>query len=199
MRLASSFCLLFTLMGISAAQDMSFSAGPQYLMTSGDPAFARSIATPTLSLDTPLPPIPSLPEVGPVVVDQPYIPIPALEQLGPDLFPIHYGYPMPSVVESFTNEPPRELPPSLAGYSFKLLLPHAYIALVALIVVTVIFEIIRRGAMGYRLRAIKENTPRAAMLGHSVPAYELAVFVLAVVWFVRSRWRNRMRPVDKGP
>ncbi len=113
MRLASSFCLLFTLMGISAAQDMSFSAGPQYLMTSGDPAFARSIATPTLSLDTPLPPIPSLPEVGPVVVDQPYIPNPVLEQLGPDLFPIYYGYPMPSVVESVSTEPPRELPASL--------------------------------------------------------------------------------------
>jgi hypothetical protein len=113
MRLASSFCMLFALMGISAAQDMSFSAGPQYLMTSGDPAFARSIATPTLSLDTPLPPIPSLPEVGPVVVDQPYIPNPVLEQLGPDLFPIYYGYPMPSVVEIVSTEPSPELPASI--------------------------------------------------------------------------------------
>ena len=43
------------------------------------------------------------------------------------------------------------VPPSFAAYSFKLLRPHAYIALAALIVVTVIFEMIRRGAMGYRL------------------------------------------------
>lgn len=113
MRLASFFCLLFAVMGVSAAQDMSFSAGPQYLMTSGDPAFARSIATPTLSLDRPLPPIPNLPEVGPVVVDEPYTPNPELQQQGPVLFPIYYGYPMPSVVEIASSEPPRELPASI--------------------------------------------------------------------------------------
>ena len=35
---------------------------------------------------------------------------------------------------------------------------------------------------GAVLRAIKENTPRAAMLGHSVPAYKLAVFVIAALY-----------------
>lgn len=113
MRLATLFCLFFTLMGITAAQEMSFPVGPSYLLTSGDPAFARSVATPTLSLNTPLPPISSLPEVGPVVANQPYIPNPALEQLGPDLFPIYYGYPMPSVVEIVSTEPPREVPASI--------------------------------------------------------------------------------------
>ncbi|HLI99020.1 MAG TPA: branched-chain amino acid ABC transporter permease, partial [Bradyrhizobium sp.] len=49
------------------------------------------------------------------------------------------------------------VPPSFLAYSFKLLRPHAYIALAALVIVTAIFEAIRRGAMGYRLRAIKEN------------------------------------------
>ncbi len=57
------------------------------------------------------------------------------------------------------------VPPSFAAYSFKLLRPHAYIALAALIVVTVIFETIRRGAMGYRLRAIRQNAPAAEVIG----------------------------------
>ena len=74
--------------------------------------FARSLATPTLSLDTPLPPLPSLPQVGPVVSDQPFIPNPELQQ-GPDLFPIYYGYPMPSVIEIVSTEQPRELPASI--------------------------------------------------------------------------------------
>ena len=112
MRLASLFSLLFALMGISAAQEMNFPPGPRYLMTSGSPLFARSLATPTLSLDTPLPPLPSLPEVGPVVSDQPFIPNPQLQQ-GPDLFPIYYGYPRPSVIELVSTEQPRELPASI--------------------------------------------------------------------------------------
>jgi hypothetical protein len=114
MRFTSLFCLLLALMGITAAaQEMSFPVGPSYLLTSGNPMLARPIATPTLSLDTPLPPVPSLFEVGPSVVDQPYIPNPVLEQLGPDLFPIYYGYQMPSVVEIVSTEPPRELPASI--------------------------------------------------------------------------------------
>ena len=78
------FCLLFALIGISAAQEMTFRSGPSYLMTSGSPTFAQSIATPTLSIDIPLPPIPSLPEVGPAVIDQPYVVNPELEQ-APDV------------------------------------------------------------------------------------------------------------------
>ncbi|HUB44153.1 MAG TPA: branched-chain amino acid ABC transporter permease, partial [Acetobacteraceae bacterium] len=35
---------------------------------------------------------------------------------------------------------------------------------------------------GAVLRAIKENTPRAAMLGHDVPRYKLAVFVIAALY-----------------
>jgi hypothetical protein len=112
MRLGTLCCLLFALMGISGAQEMSFPMGPQYLLISGEPMFAQPIATPTLSLETPLPPIPSLPEVGPVIGNQPYIENPKLQQ-GPDLFPIYYGYPMPSVVELVSTEPPRELPASI--------------------------------------------------------------------------------------
>jgi hypothetical protein len=110
MRLASFFCLLFALVGISAAQDTNFPVGPQYLLT-GSPILARPIATPTLSLDTPLPPIPNLPEVGPPITDQPFIPNPELQE--PNLLPIFYGYPMPSLVVLILPESPTELPRSI--------------------------------------------------------------------------------------
>jgi branched-chain amino acid transport system permease protein len=73
------------------------------------------------------------------------------------------------------------VPPSFAGYSFKLLLPHAYIALVALIIVTVIFEAIRRGAMGYRLRAIKENPAAAEVIGIDTTKVKLQAAVISGV------------------
>ena len=59
MRLTSN-CSLFAVLGVglalalpSAAQDTNFSTGPQYLLN-GSPLFARPIATPSLSLETPL-------------------------------------------------------------------------------------------------------------------------------------------------
>jgi branched-chain amino acid transport system permease protein len=73
------------------------------------------------------------------------------------------------------------VPPSFAAYSFKLLRPHAYIALAALIVVTVIFEIIRRGAMGYRLRAIRENAPAAEVIGIDTTKVKLQAAVISGV------------------
>jgi hypothetical protein len=50
--------LLFVLtgicsIGVCAAQDTNFSAGPQYLLNNRSPLFLRSIATPSLSLSTP--------------------------------------------------------------------------------------------------------------------------------------------------
>ena len=73
------------------------------------------------------------------------------------------------------------VPPSFAGYSFKLLRPHAYIALAALIVVTVIFEMIRRGAMGYRLRAIRQNAPAAEVIGIDTTKVKLQAAVISGV------------------
>jgi branched-chain amino acid transport system permease protein len=73
------------------------------------------------------------------------------------------------------------VPPSFSAYSFKLLRPHAYIALVALIVVTVIFEMIRRGAMGYRLRAIKQNAPAAEVIGIDTTRVKLQAAVISGV------------------
>ncbi len=39
-----------------------------------------------------------------------------------------------------------------------------------------------RSPVGLILRAIKENTPRVAMLGHDVPRYKLAAFVIAALY-----------------
>jgi hypothetical protein len=111
MRLASLSCLLLIVAGICAAQETNFPVGPQYLMTSGSPLFARPIATPSLSLDARLPGIPNLPQVGPAVENVPFTASPELQ--GPNLFPVYYGYPMTSVVEISSAEPPRELPPSI--------------------------------------------------------------------------------------
>lgn len=69
--------------------------------------------------------------------------------------------------------------PSFANYSFKLLLPHTYIALAALVITTVIFEIIRRGAMGYRLRAIKENPAAAEVIGIDTTRVKLQAAILS--------------------
>jgi hypothetical protein len=112
MRLASLCCLLFTLVGIGAAQDTNFPLGPQYLMTSASPMFARSLATPSLPLEAPLPPIPSLPEIEPVIGNQPFIPDPELQHQA-DLFPIYYGYSAPSIVELTSAELPAQLPQSI--------------------------------------------------------------------------------------
>ena len=71
------------------------------------------------------------------------------------------------------------VPPSLAGYSFKLLRPHAYIALAALVAVTAVFEIIRRGAMGYRLRAIKQNPAAAEVIGVDTTRVKLQAAVIS--------------------
>jgi branched-chain amino acid transport system permease protein len=71
------------------------------------------------------------------------------------------------------------VPPSFAAYSFKLPRPHAYIALAALVVVTAIFEVIRRGAMGYRLRAIKQNTAAAEVIGVDTTRVKLQAAVIS--------------------
>jgi hypothetical protein len=108
--------LLALLGAFCSAQDTSFAAGPQYLVTTGNPILLHSIATPSMSLDAPLPETPGLPEVGPPVVQQVYTSAyePAME---PDLFSIYYGYPRISVIE-LRGEPARELPASVNDTGF---------------------------------------------------------------------------------
>jgi hypothetical protein len=90
MRILFLPCFLLFLIGSAFAQDTDFSAGPQYLLT-GSPLLARSIATPTLSLDAPLPPVEpasfSIPEAATGV---PFTTIPLLENQA-NLIPIYYG------------------------------------------------------------------------------------------------------------
>jgi len=50
MRLDRALLPLFVLVGFSFAQDTNFSAGPQYLVTTGSPMLLRPIATPSLAL-----------------------------------------------------------------------------------------------------------------------------------------------------
>lgn len=109
---------LITLMPASfcQTQDTSFGVGPQYLITTTNTKFLRPIATPSMSLDAPLPGIPTLPQIGPAVAEQPYVSDPVLANQ-PDLFPIYYGYPEVPVVELSGNAP-RQVPASVndTGY-----------------------------------------------------------------------------------
>jgi hypothetical protein len=76
--------------GYSAAQDTNFAAGPQYLLT-GSPLLARPLATPSMSLDAPLPPVPPSvattpePEAGVASTASPQA------ERQADLIPIYYG------------------------------------------------------------------------------------------------------------
>ena len=108
--------LVLVLAGISSAQDTNFPAGPQYLINTNNSRFLRPIATPSMSLDAPLPGIPSLPQIGPEIADQPYVST-AEPVYAPDLFPIYYGSPEPAVIE-LTGNPPRELPANINDTGF---------------------------------------------------------------------------------
>lgn len=95
MRILALLCFLL-LIGYAAAQDLNqdtnFAAGPQYLLT-GSPLLAHSIATPSLSLDAPLPPIEPVGINTPeLVTGVPYDTNPQLEHQA-NLMPIYYGEP----------------------------------------------------------------------------------------------------------
>ena len=112
----SPIFLLLLLAAFCQAQDTSFAAGPQYLITTANTRFLHPIATPSMSLDAPLPGIPTLPQIGPAVAEQPFVSNPVSDKQ-PDLFPIYYGYPATPVVE-LTGNAPREVPASIndTGY-----------------------------------------------------------------------------------
>lgn len=117
MRLASLFLLPLFLVGISFSQSTDFSVGPQYLITSPEPQFLRPIATPSLSLNAPLKPLPELPAVGPTVTNQAYASNLELQHQA-DLLPIYYGYEPIVDVELVSTAPTQELPPSINNTGF---------------------------------------------------------------------------------
>ncbi|HLW85722.1 MAG TPA: hypothetical protein VKR60_10955 [Candidatus Sulfotelmatobacter sp.] len=92
MRIFSLSCLLLLVATFSSAQDTNFSDGPQYLLT-GSPLLARPLATPSMSLDAALPPIPA----SSISASEPatgvgFAPNPELEHRA-DLLPVYYGVP----------------------------------------------------------------------------------------------------------
>src|SRR5580700_12250835 len=90
MRILALPCILLFLIGSAVAQDTNFAAGPQYLLT-GSPLLAHSIATPTLSLDAPLPPVePASISIPEAATEVPFTTNPQLEHQA-DLIPIYYG------------------------------------------------------------------------------------------------------------
>jgi len=117
MRLASLLILPVVLVGISFAQSTNFSVGPQYLITSPEPQFLRPIATPSLSLNAPLRPLPEAPPIGPAAASQSYASNPELQHQA-DLFPIYYGYAPLVDIELDSTTPTQELPASInnTGY-----------------------------------------------------------------------------------
>lgn len=116
MRFIGPAVLFFALLGVAAAQDTDFPTGPQYLITA-NPMFLYPISTPSLSLNTPLPSVPSYIITGAEITDVPYAPNPILEGQA-DLFPVYYGYPPISVVELVSPEETPELPGSITGADF---------------------------------------------------------------------------------
>src|SRR6185437_17030515 len=61
-------------------------------------------------------------------------------------------------------------------------LPMYWLLAVVFFVGFVLARRILHSPFGLVLRAIKENTARAGMVGHSVPTYKLAVFVIAALY-----------------
>ena len=132
MRICGFLCLWLTLVGLSAAQDSpaqmtpaqdtNFAVGPQYLITSGSPLFARPLAPPSLSFDRP--PAEAEAAYTSDVVHEPsdiVIETPPELQRQADLFPMYYGVPsIPVVVVSYGKSsgeevPSISLPASIAG------------------------------------------------------------------------------------
>ncbi len=104
-------------LGTAFGQDTNFSNGPQYLMT-GSPMFARSIATPSMSLAGPPLEVGADNATGVLIAgadNQTVLPPSAVALPEVDLLPIYYGTNPVNVVEvSFAEGfSPSELPASI--------------------------------------------------------------------------------------
>jgi branched-chain amino acid transport system permease protein len=69
--------------------------------------------------------------------------------------------------------------PGLAAMQFQSLRPYYYLLLVALLFACAVFERIRRGALGLRLRALKNHPDAAASLGVDTARAKLIVAVIS--------------------
>jgi hypothetical protein len=103
--------LAFSMLGLGFGQDTNFPNGPQYLMTSGSPMFARSLATPSVALTGP--PLETGADNATGVLfagaeNQTVLPPLAVALPSFDLFPIFYGPSQPQVIEISSAEAPAE-------------------------------------------------------------------------------------------
>src|SRR6202041_3496534 len=103
--------LAFSMLGLAFGQDTNFPNGPQYLITSGSPMFARPIATPSLALTGP--PLETGADNATGVLfagaaNQTLLPPLAVALPSFDLFPIFYGPSQPQVIEISSAEAPAE-------------------------------------------------------------------------------------------
>jgi hypothetical protein len=86
--------LVLSALGTALGQDTNFPSGPQYLMKSGSPLFARPISTPSISLSGPPLEVGASDATGVLVagaVDQNVLPPSPAALPKIDLFPIYYG------------------------------------------------------------------------------------------------------------
>jgi len=120
MRILFLCTLSFTLLAVSAAmpmlaQDTKFPSGPQYLANSGSPMFARSLSTPSLSLEgAPLETGASNATGGLIAGAEDHI-VPQSQPDAPptvNLLPIYYGEPQASVIEISLSETPAASAPT---------------------------------------------------------------------------------------
>lgn len=109
MRLASLFFLPLAFVAIATAQDTNFPVGPQYLPINGPSLFLQPIATPSLSLEAPLPSV--LTPITPTNVTVQFAFVGPKDQA--DLRSVYWGVPQPVVIEITSVEPPRALPASI--------------------------------------------------------------------------------------
>jgi len=110
----AAFLVVFTLIGISGAQETNFAVGPQYLMTSGSPLFAQPIATPSLSLGEAASPTRTNEGASEHVAANDEVLNSILElQRQMTLPSIYYGWPRVSVVEISFREPSKQYLSSL--------------------------------------------------------------------------------------
>jgi branched-chain amino acid transport system permease protein len=72
--------------------------------------------------------------------------------------------------------------PHLGGYAITAGWPMYWLLSCVFFVGFVLARRIVHSPFGIILRAVRENTLRAAMVGHSVPAYKLAIFVIAALY-----------------
>ena len=111
MRFHSLLVLFAVFTGISVAQETNFPAGPQYLITTGNPLFFRSIQTPSLSLrgDEALA---GTSEVPRPVEPPAFAPVETVDYLGN----VYWGEHNPGEVFSRRLEPPIMTPGQTAWY-----------------------------------------------------------------------------------